>query len=311
MTSFSSSSSCSESSGAGADLFCELQLSRRIEALLVARNLRGMQQIQPHLEPGYYLRAARRLHACRGTVLIGTGFPVTDTFETDGPVGAIALYQALETLGCNPVIVCGPPVSRKLMADFQVHEIRVGAHDAADEEARQALAQYQPDLVISIERPGLAADGGYYNMRGESISGRTACFDRFIQYATCPTLAIGDGGNEIGMGCVADALQALDIIPSVTCADELLIADVSNWGVYGLVAFLGLWHRQDLLAQIDPFAILQYLSRLGSVDGVTRINTLTEDGLPPEQGADIIRQLRQLTGFLPESRLSADSLAAG
>ncbi|GEM_PF-3099608 len=74
----------------------ELGLSRRIEDILVARNLRGMKTVQPHLQPGYCLRAARILHGCRGNILIGTGFPVVKTFETDGPVGAIAMYEAFE-----------------------------------------------------------------------------------------------------------------------------------------------------------------------------------------------------------------------
>ncbi|CAM5209875.1 hypothetical protein [Alishewanella longhuensis] len=36
-------------------------LSQQIENWLVARNLRGMQLMQPHLRPGYLLRAARLL----------------------------------------------------------------------------------------------------------------------------------------------------------------------------------------------------------------------------------------------------------
>jgi hypothetical protein len=42
-------------------------------------------------------------------VLIGTGFPVADSFETDGPIGAIALYDCLQALGAQPLIACGPP----------------------------------------------------------------------------------------------------------------------------------------------------------------------------------------------------------
>jgi hypothetical protein len=84
----------------------------------------------------------------------------------------------------------------------------------------------------------------------------------------------------------------------MTTADELIVADVSNWGAYGLIAFLGLWQEKDLLAKINPLAILQYLSQLGSVDGVTRVNQLTEDGLPVSEGLAVIRQLRQITGFL-------------
>ncbi len=275
----------------------EAELSLQIENALVARNLRGMKTVQPALQSGYYLRAARILNKCKGHVLIGTGFPVVDTFETDGPVGAIALYKALETLGATPVIVCGPPVSQALMKDYRVHEIRVGEHQERTLEAFQALYNYQPDAVLSIERPGQAADGGYYNMRGESISARTACFDTFVKNAKCPTIGIGDGGNEIGMGNIYDALKDLDIMASATRVDELLIADVSNWGAYGLIAFLSLWNDIDLLDQIKPLEILEYLSNLGSVDGVTRENQLTEDGLPVEEGNSVIAELRGLIGY--------------
>lgn len=275
----------------------EAALSQQIENLLVARNLRGMKTVQPALSSGYYLRAARVLNKCRGHVLIGTGFPVVDTFETDGPVGAIALYNALEALGATPVLVCGPPVSQALMADFRVHEIRVGEHQERTLEAFQALYHYNPDAVLSIERPGQAADGGYYNMRGESISERTACFDTFVRNAKCPTIGIGDGGNEIGMGNIQEALKDLDIMASATQVDELLIADVSNWGAYGIVAFLSLWNDRDLLADIKPIEILKYLSKLGSVDGVTRENELTEDGLPVSEGDSILRELRELIGY--------------
>jgi len=158
----------------------EMALSLAIENILVARNLRGMKTVQPHLEPGYCLRAARMLQGRHGNILIGTGFPVVKTFETDGPVGAIALYDAFEKLGAIPTIVCGRPLSMALAARYRVHEIRVGDHDRREAEAREALDKFQPQAIISIERPGQAADGGYYNMRGENISAYTACFDSFM-----------------------------------------------------------------------------------------------------------------------------------
>jgi hypothetical protein len=64
-----------------------------------------------------------------------------------------------------------------------------------------------------------------------------------------------------------------------------------------MIAFLGVWHEQDLLARIEPLSILQYLSKLGSVDGVTRINQLTEDGLPASEGQVLIQKLRNITSF--------------
>ena len=278
------------------------QLSQQIEDALVARNPRGMAQVQPALIAGYCLRAAQVLQSCikdkpGATVLIGTGFPVVGTFETDGPVGAIALYDTLEYLGAVPVIVCGQPLVGALSQRYRTHEIRVGVHANAEVDTLAALEHFNPQAIVSIERPGQAEDGGYYNMRGESISDRTACFDGFMHWAKCPTIAVGDGGNEIGMGKVIHVLEKLDIVPAVTSADELIVADVSNWGAYGMIAFLGLWHGQDLLAKIEPLVILQYLSDLGSEDGVTRINQLTEDGLPVSEGQSVIDQLRQITGF--------------
>ena len=275
----------------------ELELSKKIEAALVKRNLRNMQVAQAALAPGYYLRAATALKNIQGPVLIGTGFPVTDTFETDGPVGAIALYEALEKLGAEPWLACGPPLSQRIAEDYRV--IELAARNVADAaaEAKANLEKFKPAAVISIERPGLSADGCYYNMRGEDITPRSAFFDAYMDLADCPTLAIGDGGNEIGMGNIREAIATLDINAAETGCDELLVADFSNWGAYGIIALLGLWQDRDLLAEVAPLNILEYLSERGSVDGVTRENTLTEDGLEATEGQEVLAELRQLTGF--------------
>jgi len=279
----------------------EQQLSEAMERLLVARNLRHMETARAALQPGYYLRAARYLRDATGTVIIGTGFPVSGTFETDGPVGAMALYQALHTQGAHPVIACGPPLSKALAGDYRILELTARDLEAAQREATAQLQALQPAAIVAIERPGLAADGRYYNMRGEDITARCLWFDPFVSLATCPTIAIGDGGNEIGMGNIAPALAALDITASVTRCDELLVADVSNWGAYGLIAFLALWSGRDLLADIAPVQLLNYLSSRGSVDGVTRANTLTEDGLQVGEGVQMIAALRKLTRFFSDA----------
>ena len=275
----------------------EQLLSEQIENMLVERNLRGMKDLQPQLTPGYCLRAARALHNIQGTVLIGTGFPVVNTFETDGPVGALILYRALALLGATPVLVCGTPMATAFENDYRICVISIGKKDLGLAEARRALAYYQPQAIISIERPGLAENGCYHNMRGEDISAKAACFDFFMDEARCPTIAIGDGGNEIGMGNVKAFLSTLDIIPAVTQCDELIISDVSNWGVYGILAFLSRWSKQDLLSETCPENILKYVSSLGSVDGVTRKNELTEDSLPASEGIALISRIRALIGY--------------
>ena len=72
---------------------------------------------------------------------------------------------------------------------------------------------------------------------------------------------------------------------------------MSNWGAYGLIAFLSLWAGRDLLAEVSPADILDYLSIRGSVDGVTRENTTTEDGLDQEHGYEVINAIRQVAGL--------------
>jgi hypothetical protein len=261
-----------------------------------------MKNVQLALESGYYLRAAKQIMSTNGRILIGTGFPVAGTFETDGPVGAIALYNSLKALGKKPLIVCGDPLYGALQKDYDCYAIPLKDIDNAPTYTQKALSELQPELIISIERPGLSENNGYYNIRGEDISDNCATFDYFMKLANCPTIAIGDGGNEIGMGNIYGAIKKLNIVPSTTKCDELLIADVSNWGAYGLIAFLSVWHGQNLLAFINPKAILMYLSKLGSIDGLTRKNELTEDGLCFSCGEDIIFQLEKICGLVSSNR---------
>tara|TARA_R110001599_G_scaffold353870_1_gene601364 strand:+ start:157237 stop:158097 length:861 start_codon:yes stop_codon:yes gene_type:complete len=280
-------------------------LSLSIEKLLVARNLRNMEVARAALPPGYFLRAASALRDIRGSVIIGTGFPVLETFETDGPVGAIALYNTLEALGAEPVIACGAPLSDAITDDFRTLTLTARDIGTAEVDAARHLGEFKPSAVVSIERPGLSEDGRYYNMRGEDITARCSFFDPYIALADCPTIAIGDGGNEIGMGNIAGAIATLDIRAAVTQCDELLVADVSNWGAYGLIALLAYWSGRDLLAEISPLGILEYLSARDSVDGVTRENTLTEDGLDASEGMALIEELRAITGFGDQRRTSS------
>ena len=263
-----------------------------IEALLVARNPRGMALARQALQPGYLARAATLLNQPGRTVLIGTGFPVAGTFETDGPVGAIAIYRMLQQLGVQPVLVCGDPLLSVLDGHFQVEAFPLGIDGQL--RAAQLLAQYQPAAVLCIERPGQAADGRYYNMRHEDISAKVADLDALMRLATCPTVGIGDGGNEIGMGKIIDTIRALDIRPAVTSCSELIVADVSNWAAYGLAYHWSLQSGVDLFGCCDALPCLQFLSSHGSVDGVTRQNTLTEDGLSPDIGAQLCQQIYQL-----------------
>ena len=102
-------------------IMIDRSISQKIEQLLVARNPRGMQTVRQALEPGYLMRGANMIKNYCDTVLIGTGFPVDNTFETDGPPGAIALYKAIEALGGTPILACCDPLAKAIQGDYNVH----------------------------------------------------------------------------------------------------------------------------------------------------------------------------------------------
>ncbi len=269
-------------------------LSEKIEDIILQHDHRGMRRLQQALTSGYCYRAARIILANKGTVLIGTGFPVYGSFESDGPIGAIALYRALTELNYRPVLVCAPPISRILSRNFRTYELPLANWEKSKPAVTRALNNLKPQLIVSIERPGVTADGRYYNMHKNDITELTAKFDLFLSESRCPSIAFGDGGNEIGMGNVRDAMAAMDIIPAITICDELVIASVSNWGVYGVIAAICRILKRDLFTIFDPQTIAAYLVDNGCVDGITSRNESSEDGFPISVGLDIIEQLRNL-----------------
>jgi len=205
------------------------------------------------------------------------------------------MYRVLEWLGHEPIFGCAPPISKVLAGDFRTLEVPILSWEATVPVVESALADIQPALVVSIERPGVAQDGRYYNMRGKDISDALAKFDLFFNLCGCPTIAVGDGGNEIGMGNILAELGRLPIVPSVTLCDELVIATVSNWGVYGIIAAVSRHLHQDLLSCFEPMEIVRYLVERGAVDGKTGCAECSEDGFPLAVGLSIIERLRTLT----------------
>jgi hypothetical protein len=269
-------------------------LSEKIEKIILQHGSRGMDRLQKSLTPGYCRRAAELVLNNKGVVVVGTGFPVSGSFESDGPIGAISLYRILLDLAYEPVFACAPPISKILSNGFLTYELPLTGWNESRPAIRKALQDLDPKLIVSIERPGVAADGRYYNMHRKDITDATAKFDLFLLESNCPSIAFGDGGNEIGMGKVAEALADMDIIPSVTGCDELVIASVSNWGVYGVIAVLCDLLDRDLFELVDPESIANYLVANGCVDGVTNRKEASEDGFPIEVSKSIIQQLRDL-----------------
>ena len=270
------------------------ELSRNLEELLTAQNHRGMKMARGHLREGYLLRAADTIQRTRGNVFIITGFPVLGTFETDGPAGAMALYQLCKRQGLTPWILSDGTITSALSSDFNCLALHSGSSTEVYESARALYESSPPDLVISIERPGLTQDGGYYNISGTNISNKCSFAEPYLEVAQCPNIAIGDGGNEIGMGNLADQLLALPVRTSISCCDELIVADVSNWAAYALCALVDSLQGRSPATDLDVDDLLDKLILKGAVDGVTGKATPTEDGFPEGTGKNMLEKIRAL-----------------
>ncbi|GAA5524429.1 hypothetical protein Maes01_00986 [Microbulbifer aestuariivivens] len=293
-------------------------LALDIEERLVSRDQRGMGRVRSAWQTGYLHSAVQTLLQRRARVMIVSGFPVGETFETDGPAGALVLASALRALGSEVRLVGLADFVARLrqgMALLGLDErVAIAADFSAgaspDSEPLRAVQEFAPTLVVFVEVPGVTADGNYYNMRGDNISARTLPWEALLSCIDCPTLAFADGGNEVGMGRVKAALRPLDIEPAVSVTDHLVISDVSNWGVYGAVALASAHAGRDLFPGADLRSLLQALNRSGIVDGVTRQATPTEDGLDARQGQRLIAQLRQLAAAIMTPEPAADATPA-
>ena len=269
-------------------------ISAAIETLLVAKNPRGMARVRHHLEPGYCLRAAQTLVAASGNVIVCTGFPVGGTFETDGPPGAFALYHFLESIGARPWILAGERLTGALGAAVRTWTLNSFDYEGARAESEALLLDLTPSMILVIERPGAAEDGRFYNIAGVDISAECRPVEPLLELATCPVIAIGDGGNEAGMGRAGPVLESLNIKPARVGCDELVIADVSNWGAYAVIAIAEALCARPILDWLDSGALLSRCIELGAVDGVTHQPTETEDGFQASVGETVIEAIRQV-----------------
>ncbi len=199
--------------------------------------------------------------------------------------------------------------------------------------ARRLLATEKPTHLVAIERPGRNRDGDYLNMRGVSVAAWNPPIDELFVCSgdrepgfrrgwpekgasrlrtraqpdrsgatrlhgwTPVTVGIGDGGNEIGMGSARAKIAKLDAlrarIATVIRVDHLVVAGVSNWGGYGVVAALGRLTGQDLLhtPELERRLIAACVAA-GACDGVTRRRELTVDSLGADTHAAVVDLLR-------------------
>ena len=269
-----------------------------IEDIILRHGQRGMDILRKYSNEDFCKQTAEFIYnAPRGNVLLTTGFYIAGCGigETDGPPGTVFLAKALETLGFSPVIVTDDHCEDFFTCE-NLPTICPAVSDG-DVFYEALLDEYKPTMLISIERCGKNTQGDYANMRGVSIADHTAKIDRMFELGAARgivTIGVGDGGNEIGMGELAIVIaDQLSLVPCKVTAEYLILATVSNWGAYGLCAYLEQFSGQPLLP--DYPTVMEYLDRIvamGCVDGVTKTQVSTVDGYPTEIKQEILDALR-------------------
>ena len=262
-----------------------------------------MSQLRGHVPPDFCTRAAQYVLDNPGPALIATGFYILSAGrpETDGPPGAIAIGDALQTLGRQVTYVTdrhsAPAMRDSLGQRAEVIEFPITGVEASRRETAVILERLQPQLVISIERCGRTGSDTYLNMRYRDITEHTARLDYFFE-AGIPSVGIGDGGNEIGMGNLVEFIPTVETLPpdpAVTRVDRLILASVSNWGGYGLVAALSQLTGHNLLPSLETDRrLITHLVDQGAVDGTSGENKYYVDNFTLDENAAVLRQLHRL-----------------
>ena len=275
-----------------------------IEDIILDYDKRGMLALRPHLPADFCEQAARYVVDHPGHTLIVTGFYVlmAGKPETDGPPGAIAIGNALQGLGRKVSYVtdaCTAPVLRQWAGEAEVIEFPVAGVEESKRHAAELLERLRPDLLISIERCGRNSNDEYLNMRGRSITSETARVD-YLFDGSVPSVGIGDGGNEIGMGNLLEIIPSVDSLPdapAIAEVDRLVIASVSNWGGYGLVAAISRLTGRNLLPAAEAEDLMvQGMIQAGAVDGTTGDAVPTVDNFSMEENGALLARLHRIAG---------------
>lgn len=274
-----------------------------IEDIILQHDGRNIGALRTHLPANYVEEAARLIIDSPGKALITTGFHILSAGapETDGPPGAVAIGLALEKLGFELAYVTDKFSIGALRAvapkSHRIIEFPMTTHRESAEFAFQVVKNETPTILISTERCGLSSDGTYRNMRGMDISAFNAKIDHLFDLHPV-SVGIGDGGNEIGMGNLYKVIpnyEKLPKSPCVTTVKKLVIASVSNWGSYGLVAGLSLLAKRNLLPTVkDEMAWVERAVKAGAVDGISGESKPWVDNFPPEKNAICLRELHAL-----------------
>ncbi len=256
-----------------------------VDSIILKHSTRGMDVLaklhsKEHIKEA--IKAFRKLKV--GKVFLYTGFWVAGAPESDGPIGTYFLARALKALGYEPAIVTDK-FCENLFKEIETLIVPIDKNV----DFTKLLKEHAPVAHISIERCGKNRFGRYENSRKEDISKYTAPLDELFSLGE-NRFAIGDGGNEIGMGNYKeDIKRELGLEPCIVECDYLMLSSVSNWGAYGFIAYLD----KKLLPsfeEVDEY--LEFLISKGVVDGISKRCEKSVDGKEWEIEREILEELR-------------------
>jgi D-glutamate cyclase len=289
-------------------------------------------------DPLTYTAAIRLLERVQpgDTVMIVTGFIVAPWMrpETDGPVGAASLARALNIcFSATPMIVTEYENIDIFKPVFETTGLQIVSVDnplrvprqlgfvpfpidstLAVKKATDVLDRLKPSAIISIEKASGNSKGVYHNGHGMDVSNLSAKTDILINDAKrrgILTIGIGDGGNEIGMGLIADTVRKVvptaancvcpcqSGIGAATETDALIVGAVANWGSYGLETCLAIASDTPKVLHNGAFErfILEASIRAGMVDPATGLSEGHADGVDTEINVYLIEMLNKIIEY--------------
>ena len=273
---------------------------KTVEDIILSSDQRGISLLRKYLQKDFCTKAAVAVLDNPGTAIIATGFYIRSAgyIETDGPPGAIAIGRALNRLGYRVVYVTDKHgmAALEAIADPSsiVYEFPILDSQASNILASNICNKFDPSIMIAVERCGINELGKYSNMHGQDITQYTAKIDCLFQN-NITSIGIGDGGNEIGMGNLYSQVKEnskLVRFPTTVEVDELVIASVSNWGAYGLIAAISSIKDQNLLVSVEEeMEIINVLVGLGVVDGMSGKPESFVDGFDLDSNSKILLNL--------------------
>jgi len=291
---------------------------------------RGMRHLcQPS---GTLATTALALFHAQNVVLV-TGFPCLMQHEipteTDGPSGTVAICRALTRMGkskkvtivtddCNKTVV---EACANIDVDLKNTHWSFKSFPPSDqwnETEQHRLMEVVKDCehILALERASESQDGNAYTMSGK-IMGKDmlAPLDQLFsekvrkKYPRYKTSCVGDGGNEMGMHAVRDAIVTHipngAMIASASSADHVLAASVSNWGGYAVAAALEVLAIDDdvknkevlpwyplLPPNVEETRAVEAVVEAGGRDGVTGKMEVSVDGMSMDVSLGILDELR-------------------